>query len=153
MLFRSDRDGRDEDAFTPSTSKSRWPPTSALNEPWQRGELTKEDRPTTDFFETKFESDFVSEEDMRKHAPIKSSPEVKTDRLIDDSDYHPNSPFNSSPSYNYPRSTASSDAVSHKRSISAYTPSTSARRGFTNPFAPSPSSSSSPSPTWREKID
>lgn len=139
-------DSFDDTGNSYSPSKSSYRTRDSLDEPWNREQASKGDQPTTEFFDTKFESDFVSDADMRKHPPIKTSPEVKTNRLIDDSDYHPNSPFNSSNSFDYQRSTPKTDAVSHRRSISAYTPSTSARRGFTNPFASSPSPSLSPSP-------
>ncbi|KAI0084755.1 hypothetical protein BDY19DRAFT_997485 [Irpex rosettiformis] len=75
------------------------------------------DEPTTDYFGTRFESDFnPNEEEPRK------TPRFSTG----------NSPFRSN---GYPFQSNSSDASSHKRSVSAYTPSSSLRfKKKTNPF-------------------
>lgn len=144
-----DPDERPGDTY--ASSKSSFQNRDSLDEPWQRGELTR-DRPTTEFFATKFESDFVSDEHMKKHPPIKSSPEVRQNRLVDDHDFQTNSPFMPS-SYKFTTPPTSNDAVSHKRSISAYTPPTSARRGFSNPFSNSPPLKS-PSPLGgRRSVD
>ncbi|KAL4251972.1 SH3YL1 family protein [Abortiporus biennis] len=104
-------DSRDTDTnpyYDTSRSRQSQSQRDSLEEPWQRGELTQNDKPTTEFFETQFESDFVSDEEMRKHPRLKPSPESKPQKLVDDSDW---------------------------RSVSAYTPMTYTRRSFKNPFA------------------
>ena len=70
------------------------------------------DEPTTDFFETKFDSDFTPEDDSRKVSRFGTAG-------------------------NYPFKSTSSE--SHRRSVSAYTPSTSSRfaKPSSNPFASS----------------
>ena len=75
------------------------------------------DEPTTDYFSTKFESDFSpNEEEPRKNPRFSTA----------------NSPFRSN---DYSSRAGTSDLSSHKRSVSAYTPSSSLRyEKSTNPF-------------------
>lgn len=70
-----------------------------------------DDEPSTEFFETRFESDFIPEEKLSKHRKLANKPE-------------------------YPFGSIGSDSSTHRRSVSAYTPSTSSRFGKSpgNPF-------------------
>lgn len=98
--FASSSDGRPRASTYPS--KDRESPAKV-----------NADEPTTDFFETKFDSDFSPDSAPRKHPRFSLSSVPPS-----------SSPFRS----NAP------DSLSHKRSVSAYTPPTSSRLAHSNPF-------------------
>ena len=93
------------------------------------------DRPTTSYFETQFESDFVPETELRKHPQIKFSPKVSSKPFSNSTNsgdldpFQEGSPFNSLPPFRSTQSAFStSDSLGHRRAISTYTP--------TNTFTP-----------------
>ncbi|KAI0674531.1 hypothetical protein C8Q78DRAFT_1067524 [Trametes maxima] len=98
--------------------------------------------PATGYFETKFQTDYVSEDQLRKHPPLqrRASPNMQTPKTGTDEDWEPGSPFNSLPPFSQARSsmTGISDATSHRRAYSAYAPSSVGNGGRSgasnNPF-------------------
>ncbi len=89
--------------------------------------------PATGFFETKFQSDYVSEDQLRQHPPLgrRDTPPVAKPPTSQEERWEPGSPFNDLPPFNQARSNMS-DATSHRRAFSAYAPSSSS--GSRNPF-------------------
>lgn len=90
----------------------RTPPDSRPRAATYAGSKSRgRDEPTTDFFDTKFESDFIPEDDLRKHPKLSAASA-------------------------YPFKNTGSDSSSHRRSVSAYTPPTSSRfvKPSSNPF-------------------
>ncbi|TFK86653.1 DUF500-domain-containing protein [Polyporus arcularius HHB13444] len=89
--------------------------------------------PATGFFETKFQSDYVSEDQLRQHPPLgrRDTPPVAKPPISQEERWEPGSPFNDLPPFNQARSNMS-DATSHRRAFSAYAPSSSS--GSRNPF-------------------
>ena len=85
---------------------------------------------TTPYFETQFESDFVPDSELRKHKKITPNANARRDSF--DDDFEEGSPFNdvtapsssigTSRSRAAPSSSWLSRDVSHRRSVSAYTP-------------------------------
>ncbi|KAH9941124.1 DUF500-domain-containing protein [Epithele typhae] len=81
----------------------------------------------TGYFETTFQSDFVSEDQLRQHPPLgrrgPPSPLLLKDGQKANSEdlWEPGSPFNNLPPFNQARSKMS-DATSHRRAYSAYAP-------------------------------
>lgn len=108
--------------------------------------------PSTGYFETKFETDYVSEAQLKRHPRLSVNPSAaaaaaaatatgdkeKNYRHSEET-YQAGSPFNSLPPFNYAQSNLSrsgSDVASHRRAFSSYTPSTSSRgNDNVNPFA------------------
>ncbi|PSR74389.1 hypothetical protein PHLCEN_2v9897 [Hermanssonia centrifuga] len=108
--FSEDPDGNHDLHAGRTTSYDR---VDRNNVPSYGGDRRDADGPTTDFFETKFESDFLSNDQSRKHPRL-------------------NSTSGTQPSY--PFGNVGSDSNAHKRSVSAYTPSASSRLSKPNPF-------------------
>lgn len=77
--------------------------------------------PATGFFETKFQTDYVSDDQLRQHPPLgrREPPTAQQDER-----WEPGSPFNDLPPFSQARSNMS-DATSHRRAYSAYAPSSS----------------------------
>ncbi|CCM01226.1 uncharacterized protein FIBRA_03274 [Fibroporia radiculosa] len=77
--------------------------------------------PTTEYFDTKFESDFATDEELRRHKRLSvSNPNART---FDDEDFQVGSPFNSLPPFDSARSNLTgSDVASNRRAYSAYAP-------------------------------
>jgi len=122
-------------AVTPSTSSASFPRRAWEDRPSPR--LERALNPATGYFETKFTSDFVPEDQLKRHPPLTARDNASTRE-----DWQPGSPFNSLPPFSTARSALSgtptgSDVTSHRRAFSAYAPSSS--RGG-NPFSSSPSS-------------
>ncbi|OCH91303.1 DUF500-domain-containing protein [Obba rivulosa] len=94
--------------------------------------------PTTGYFATKFTSDYVPDDQLRRHPPLSTRSGTGARE-----DWQPGSPFNSLPPFSAARSTLSgtptgvSDVASHRRAFSAYAPTSSNGR---NPFSGSPQS-------------
>ncbi|CDO71202.1 hypothetical protein BN946_scf184845.g73 [Trametes cinnabarina] len=133
----------DAAAATPS------PPRSPEDRPSPR--LGRVLNPATGYFETKFQTDYISEDQLRSHPPLQrrltptSVPQARAGTA--DEEWEPGSPFNSLPPFSQARSSmtgggGSSDVASHRRAFSAYAPSSSfgsgggvsARADSTNPF-------------------
>lgn len=102
--------------------------------------------PDTGFFETKFTSDFVSDDQLRQHPPLgrrdpPPSAPASARRGDELQQWEPGSPFNDLPPFSQARSSMS-DATSHRRAFSAYAPpsssaslsSSASRRRDSNPF-------------------
>ncbi len=89
--------------------------------------------PATGYFETEFQSDYVSEAQLRQHPPLgrRNTPPVAKPPTSQEERWEPGSPFNDLPPFNQARSNMS-DATSHRRAFSAYAPSSSS--GSRNPF-------------------
>lgn len=96
-------------------------------------------KPTTAFFETKFESDFAPESELRRHPKLKFSPTSPTRPISNSVDFDPfeeGSPFNSRPpSKSSHPGLSIPDSFNHRRTSSTYTP--------TKPFTPSHSTTRS----------
>ncbi|KAI0336690.1 DUF500-domain-containing protein [Cubamyces sp. BRFM 1775] len=95
--------------------------------------------PETGFFETKFQADYVSEDQLKKHPPLqrRTTPTSASQPRPSDEEWEPGSPFNNLPPFSQARSSMSglaSDATSHRRAYSAYAPSSAAngRNGAAN---------------------
>lgn len=108
--------------------------------------------PATGYFETQFKSDFVPDDQLRRHPPLgtRNSAGTSVGGGATD-DWQPGSPFNSLPPFSAARSALSgtptgvsdATATSHRRAFSAYAPasssgSVSARSGGRNPFSADP---------------
>ncbi|KAL6303318.1 hypothetical protein BKA93DRAFT_789148 [Sparassis latifolia] len=92
-------------------------------------------RPATGYFETQFESDYISDERLRRH------PHFDSPRVSGPDEYQHGSPFNSLPPFNAARSSLTgSDADSHRPSLSGYRANGNARNGHAysqgDPFEP-----------------
>lgn len=122
--------------------------------------------PSTGLFETRFQSDYISDDQLRQHPPLHrrtsaGRPSLTPDRDRDwnrdygnkkppgaskdgELEWEPDSPFNDLPTgaFNEARSNMS-DATSHRRAFSAYAPSTSSAPGSV-----SPRKSSNPFDAW-----
>ena len=108
--------------------------------------LGRELNPDTGYFETKFKTDYVTDDQLRQHPPLgrrdpppSLSPSIsKAKRPGGEDLWEPGSPFNDLPPFSQARSNmsmANSDATSHRRAYSAYAPtSAAARDGASNPF-------------------
>ncbi|OSC96236.1 hypothetical protein PYCCODRAFT_1472783 [Trametes coccinea BRFM310] len=119
--------------FAPSPSPSRSPE----DRPSPR--LGRVLNPATGYFETKFQTDYVSEDQLRRHPPLQrrltptSVPQARAGAA--DEEWEPGSPFNNLPPFSQARSSmtggagAASDATSHRRAFSAYAPSSVGSRG------------------------
>lgn len=83
----------------------------------------------TGYFDTRFESDYMSDEQLRRHPQLSPSGKVSARSSLGDAiDVHARNPFSSS------RPNGALDATSHRRAISAYaSPSSESRR---DPFGP-----------------
>ncbi|KAI0075986.1 DUF500-domain-containing protein [Panus rudis PR-1116 ss-1] len=98
------------------------------------------DKSTTAYFTEKFESDFVPEEELRKHPKLKTSPTAE--RFTSSSSHRPNddyeagSPFNSLPPFQ--PSVSRGDSFGHRRAVSSYV-----SASPSNPFSASHSHSNS----------
>ncbi|KAH9849567.1 DUF500-domain-containing protein [Lenzites betulinus] len=99
--------------------------------------------PATGYFETQFQTDYVSEDQLRKHPPLQRRgppPGALQTPLAGagaGESWEPGSPFNNLPPFSQARSSmtgAGSDATSHRRAYSAYTPSPAASARSSNPF-------------------
>ncbi|OBZ77748.1 hypothetical protein A0H81_02607 [Grifola frondosa] len=101
--------------------------------------LTRVLNPATGYFETKFESDYVSDDRLKQHPPLgktRSGRKAKTPLPVADTEpWEPGSPFNSLPPFDQARSNMTgSDTTSHRRAYSAYAPMTTGRSSSANPF-------------------
>ncbi|CAL1708769.1 unnamed protein product [Somion occarium] len=94
---------------------------------------TSKSKPTATLFETQFESDFVPEEDLRKHPQLKFSPQRKNTPLLanDQDEFQEGSPFNSLPPFMTAHSNIASDSSGHRRAFSSFTSSS------PQPYSPS----------------
>ncbi|KAI0634810.1 DUF500-domain-containing protein [Trametes polyzona] len=118
---------------------SRAPEPTDNNPPVPSPSISPEDRPSprlgrvlnpaTGYFETQFQTDYVSEDQLRKHPPLQrrvtptSTPQARPGA---DEGWEPGSPFNNLPPFSQARSSmtgAGSDTTSHRRAFSAYAPS------------------------------
>ncbi|RPD71753.1 DUF500-domain-containing protein [Lentinus tigrinus ALCF2SS1-7] len=95
--------------------------------------------PNTGFFETKFQSDYVSDEQLRQHPPLgrRDTPPSAKSLGPQEEPWEPGSPFNNLPPFNQARSNMS-DATSHRRAFSAYAPSASGSGGGGNSSSRNP---------------
>lgn len=114
--FNDDAPGNGDLQSDSTTSYGRgdrhaWANSSSYNAREANGDHDR-DQPTTDYFDTKFESDFLSNDDLRKHPQLSSSSRGGGD---------------------YAFKNASESSTSHRRSVSAYTPPSSSRFSE-NPF-------------------
>ncbi|KAH8102277.1 DUF500-domain-containing protein [Cristinia sonorae] len=97
---------------------------------------------STPFFDTQFETDFVPEDEMRKHPKLTASPGYRGEETNDDP-FGEGSPFQSLPPTRSSLIRPGSDS-SHRRSMSAYTPTLSTMRPpasqeRVNSYSPPPS--------------
>ncbi|PIL27737.1 transporter [Ganoderma sinense ZZ0214-1] len=110
--------------------------------------------PSTGLFETRFQSDYISDDQLRQHPPLNRRTSAGRPSLTlgkgkdggwdskktreDEHEWEPDSPFNDLPSGAFSEARANmSDATSHRRAFSAYAPSTSSAgptRKSSNPF-------------------
>ncbi|KAI1797964.1 hypothetical protein LXA43DRAFT_1088118 [Ganoderma leucocontextum] len=116
--------------------------------------------PATGFFETRFQSDYITDDQLRQHPPLhrrtnSGLPSLSLDRDQDrdkdrvrdnkkpfgssrDGEWEPDSPFNDLPTGAFSEARSNmSDTTSHRRAFSAYAPSTasaSPARKSGNPF-------------------
>ncbi|KAI8986660.1 DUF500-domain-containing protein [Trametes punicea] len=110
------------DASVPARSPSRSPE----DRPSPR--LGRVLNPATGYFETKFQADYVSEDQLRRHPPLQrrmTPPTVPQARGgAAEEGWEPGSPFNNLPPFSQARSSmtaaAGSEAASHRRAFSAY---------------------------------
>ncbi|EJF63900.1 hypothetical protein DICSQDRAFT_82430 [Dichomitus squalens LYAD-421 SS1] len=113
--------------------------------------------PATGYFETRFQSDYISDDQLRQHPPLSSrrtnsdvpdlltlgqpaSAGVGARKSVGDS-WEPDSPFNDLPGGGFSEARSNmSDATSHRRAFSAYAPSVTSqslngtRKKGSNPF-------------------
>ncbi|KAL1943866.1 hypothetical protein VTO73DRAFT_3684 [Trametes versicolor] len=85
--------------------------------------------PATGYFETQFQTDYVSEDQLKKHPPLQrrmTPTSGSQTRAGADEGWEPGSPFNNLPPFSQAHSTmtgANSETSSHRRAFSAYAPS------------------------------
>ncbi|KAH9932224.1 uncharacterized protein B0H18DRAFT_1115914 [Fomitopsis serialis] len=84
----------------------------------QPSQLNRGSNPTTGYFDTRFDSDYVSDEQLRRHPNLSVSGKAPARSSGDnDNDLHDRNPFGGS------RSNGGLDTTSHRRVFSAYAPS------------------------------
>ncbi|KAI0938423.1 hypothetical protein AcW1_001841 [Taiwanofungus camphoratus] len=82
---------------------------------------------TTGYFDTKFESDYVSDEQLRRHPRLST---LANEKAKDPDEFQDGSPSNSLPPFDAARSSLTgSDATSHRRAFSAYAPRQASKTG------------------------
>lgn len=107
---------------TPPSSGSY---TVPARRPWEdrpSPRLTRTLNPATGYFDTQFESDFVPDEQMKRHPPLSAN--GKSVAAAKSDEFPSGSPFSSLPPFSAARSSLTgSDTTSHRRAYSAYAPS------------------------------
>ena len=101
--------------------------------------------PATGYFETTFQSDYATEDQLRQHPPLsrrKTPPDVQP-RTSQDDNWEPGSPFNSLPPFSQAQSSMS-DATSHRRAFSAYAPSSASMGSMGQSFGTGPGTGTNP---------
>ncbi|KAH9835406.1 DUF500-domain-containing protein [Rhodofomes roseus] len=78
--------------------------------------LNRVPKPTTGYFDTRFESDYATDEQLRRHPTLSLSGKTPTRTLDDDDDPRERNPFSTS-------RPNGGDTTSHRRAYSAYAPS------------------------------
>ncbi|KAI0371312.1 DUF500-domain-containing protein [Pilatotrama ljubarskyi] len=141
--------------FSEFHDPSRAPEPADVNVQMPSPSVSPEDRPSprlgrvlnpaTGYFETQFVTDYVSDEQMKKHPPLQrrvTPTSVPQARTAADEHWEPGSPFNNLPPFSQAHSSitgAASDTTSHRRAFSAYAPSSvssarNASAASNNPF-------------------
>ena len=123
--------------------------------------LTRQLNPETGFFETKFTSDYVSDDQLRQHpplgrrgpAPAANAPPSVGAKVGNggaggggDDLWEPGSPFNDLPPFSQAHSSMS-DATSHRRAFSAYAP------AVPSPAGPASAARGGRARDWDEGMD
>ena len=138
----------------PAPSDARVPTPTLHPEDRPSPRLDRVLNPSTGFFETRFQSDYISDDQLRQHPPLgrrtsAGRPTLSPDKDRDEDrdwdskktrgmarddelEWEPDSPFNDLPSGAFSEARSNmSDTTSHRRAYSAYAPSSASASGST----------------------